>query len=206
MHLRQLRIAACLAAILLPLQSRSADNGAWEFWIQQGDAIYHDPSVVKLKRAPFVIRFHGPAGNAYAFAATVNAAEMPPTKDLGKLFRVGNGLLIDKPNNKISVSGSGVIAKGWSSWNMWAWHASTEPQFISGFQQRTANADGTVVLERTIETMCTDNGSKDLCSTVAQAPYGKFYAMITTMPDLAPGQKIEDTRWLSPKQLTVEFE
>ncbi len=206
MHLRHLRLAACLTAILLPLQGRCADSGPWEFWIQQGDAVYHDPSAVKLKRAPFVIRFHGPAGNSYAFAATVNAAEMPPITDFGKLFTVGNGLLIDKPNNKISVSGSGVMAKGWNSWNMWAWHAPTEPQFISGFQQRTAKADGTVVLERTIETMCTDNGSKDVCGSVAQVPYAKFFATITTIPELASGQKIDDTRWLGPKQLTVEFE
>jgi hypothetical protein len=206
MHLRRVRLAIGLVAVLLPLQSQAADVASWDFWIQQGDAIYHAPSFVKLKREPFIIRFRGATGNSYAFAATVDESEMPAPGDLGKLFRAGNGLLVDKPNNKITVSGSGVMAKGWSSWNMWAYHSPAEPQFISGFQQRTPNPDGSVLLERKIDLMCTDSGSKDLCNTVAQVPYGKFYAMITTMPDLAPGQKIEDTRWLSPKRLTVEFE
>lgn len=199
-------IALALLISFVALPGRAADDGDWDFWIQQGTEVHHGPGTVKLKRAPFTIRFKGAAGNAYGFAAMIDGAEMPATTDLGKLFRAGNGLLVDKPNTKISVSDKGVVAKGWSSWNMWAYHPASESQFITGFQRRTANADGSVTLERTIDTMCTDNGSKDICTPAAQVPYSKFYAMITTIPDLTAGQKIDDTRWLGPKLLTIEFE
>ncbi len=198
-------VVAALA--LLPGLGRAADVAAWEFWVEQDGQVQHDPAVVHLKPAPFRIRFHGAASNTYGVAATAAPKELPNAGgNLGTVFRAGNGLLIDQPNTKISISAPGIVAKGWSSWNMWAWHDPTEKGFISGFQQRSLDPDGTATVTRTIDTLCVDDGAKDRCTASAAPPYASFDMLLATIPDLAPGQKITDTRWLAPKRVTVVFD
>lgn len=202
-----------LSAVLLagcatdsPYKPNASAETPWEFWIQQGDKVFHNPSTVILKNAPFQVSFRGPAEYTYGVAATASVQELPQTGKLSSVFRVGNGLMIDEPNTKISINAPGVIAKGWSSWNMWAYHGPSEKDFISGFQSRVVNEDGTVTLTRNIDQLCVDDGEKDTCQSISRPVFGKLYALIAAVPHLRSNERITDTRWVLVKKLSIAFE
>lgn len=178
----------------------------WEFWIEQGDKVFHNPSTVTLKKAPFQVKFRGPTEYTYGVAATASQQELPRSGNLSSVFRAGNGLSIDNPNTKISISAPGIIAKGWSSWNMWAYHAPSEVGFISGFQDRVMNEEGTATLIRNIDRLCIDDGERDACKAISQPVFSKFYALIAAIPQLRSNEKITDTRWILVKNIEITFE
>ncbi|GEM_PF-5714362 len=177
---------------------------AWTFWIEQNGVIQRGPAI-RLKRAPFTFHFKGLPENDFGVAATVKAEELPDFDHLEAVFRVGNGLLVDQPNTKISVSDEGIVAKGWSSWNMWAWHGPEEKEFISGFQKRTPNKDGSITYTRRIDQLCVDDGTKDACTPVATSEFTKVYLIITRIPFVKEGG-LKATRWLEPVRVTLTFE
>lgn len=198
-------LSALTVSVLIPLQAYALENNQYEVWIQQDGKAFPATSPIKLKRAPFEVVFRGPAANDYGLAAATKAEELPKSGDLSSVFRFGNGLFVDDPNTKISISAPGVIGKGWSSWNMWAYSSPNDPEYISGFQKRAVNADGTVLLTRTIDKLCVDDGEKDACHPVSKPVYKRFFALVTTLPPLLPGQKADATRWLNPTTLEIEF-
>lgn len=187
-------------------QPNASAEKPWEFWIQQGDKVFHNPSAVVLKNAAFQVKFRGPAEYAYGVAATASAQELPQSGKLGSVFRFGNGLMIDEPNTKISINAPGVITKGWSSWNIWGYHAPSEAGLISGFQTRVVNEDRTVTLTRNIDQLCIDDGENDRCQAISRPVFGKVHALIAAVPQLRPHEKITDTRWVLVKRLSITFE
>lgn len=182
--------------------ARAAD---WSFWIEQNGTIQKGPDF-RLKKAPFTVNFKGLPNNDYGLTATPNKSELPSGAKLDTLFRVGNGLLIDDPNTKITINESGSIQKESSSWNLWAYHTPAETDMISGFQQKAVHADGTKTFARLINQLCLDDGVKDLCKPVGTPVVNKFYLVVTRIPHLVNNESIENTRWLEPKSATVEFE
>lgn len=204
-HLRA-SLASFVCLLFIPTSCWSAGSFQWEFWIQQGELNIHNPTFVKLKKAPFQMKFRGPGLNAYGLAATTDQRELPQSDDLSSVFRIGNGLTADQPSTKISVSLAGVITKGWSSWNIWEYQGPAQKDSISSFQERYVNGDSTVTLIRNISLICTDDGQRDKCNPLYQSPFSKFFVLMTTIPELKPGEKVTATRWLQPRMLTVEFE
>ncbi|MES2956695.1 MAG: hypothetical protein V4792_00835 [Pseudomonadota bacterium] len=200
-------MAAALSALLFPRSETclAANGNEWSFWIEQDGRKFQPESALVLAKKPFAISFRGSPDDDYGFAATSVLGELPRTDDLSSVFRASNGLLVDDPNTKISISGPGVIKKGWSSWNMWAYHAPSEVDLISGFQVRTANPDGTVTLTRTVDTLCLDDGHCDICGPIGSTAFSTVHALVTRTPILRAGQSIRDRRWLDPKVVSIEF-
>lgn len=197
-------IAAALAC-MSSQPSWGADNNEWSFWIEQDGQKFYPTKTLVLAKKPFTFNFKGLPESDYGLAATSVLEELPTPDNLDAAFRVSNGLLVDDPNTKISISGPGLINKGWSSWNMWAYHSPLEAGLISSFQSRTMNADGTVTLSRGINMMCLDDGQRDVCKPTSAPVFAAFHMLVTRIPHLKQGQSIKETRWLDPRLVSVQF-
>lgn len=197
-------LSACIGLFLLSPVSHAGDGDSWSFWIEQGGRVLRG-NPIRLAQAPFTFHFQGPTGHAYGLAATANPAELPSDTALSSVFRVTNGLLVDLPNSKISINDIGVIEKGWSSWNLWAYHAPEEKDLISGFHARTRTGNGQEILSRSIDQLCLDDGEKERCTPIGTPIVRKFQVLITLIPPLTKGQGLADTRWLEPKRVGIEF-
>ena len=196
--------ALCACAMAQSVQPKAQAPG-WTFWIEQNGGIQNGPHF-RLTKTPFTFYFKGLPDNDYGLAATSNKEELPEDVKLDTIFRIGNGLLVDTPNTKIAISEKGVIGKGWSSWNMWAYHGPAESEYISGFQKSALNADGTQTVGRAIDQLCIDTGSKNICKPVTTPVFNKVFLIVTRVPHLLKGETIQTTRWLEPKSVTIEFE
>lgn len=177
----------------------------WSFWVEQNGVVKTGP-LIRLTKAPFAIYFKALPGNDFGVAASPNVQELAYSGQLDGIFRAGNGLLIDSPNTKISVSEAGAIKERRSSWNFWAWHDSSEADAISSFQKNSINPDGTRTWARLVDQICIDDGTKDVCKPVNTPVFNKFHLLITRIPHLQKGEDIQSTRWLEPKTATIEFE
>lgn len=188
-----------------PQLSWSADNNEWSFWVEQDGQKFYPTKTLVLAKKPFTFNFKGSTESDYGLAATSVLEELPTPDNLATAFRVSNGLLVDDPNTKISINGPGLISRGWSSWNMWAYHAPLEGGLISSFQARTANADGTITLSRAIDKLCVDDGQRDVCKPTSSPVFTTFHILVTRIPQLREGQSIKETRWLDPRLVSVQF-
>jgi hypothetical protein len=172
----------------------------WQAWIEQDGQKYELPGSVILRKAPFEIHFVGnDPQHGYGYAATINRNELPSLDHAALLFREGNGLFVDSPNTKIAVADVGVVQKQHSSWNMWTYHAPNESGGdISGFQRRSALKDGRVEYVRKIDTLCMDNGSKDICSPIDRSGINSIFGMMI-------GVSFSPTTFFDPAFVTIEF-
>ncbi len=200
-----LALAASCTTTIAQTATSTAQAYDWTFWIEQNGTVHNGP-IFRLSKTPFTIYFKGLPDNDYGVAATPNLEELPVDVKLETIFRVGNGLLVDTPNTKIAISDTGIIKKGWGSWNMWAYHDPAEVKLISGFQKMTMNADGTQTVGRLIDQLCVDTGAKDECRPIATPVFNKFFLMATRIPHLPKGAALQSTRWLEPRSVSIEFE